>query len=54
MVGIDNSLHRAAEYNPYDDSKAGKGEGGLCLAFIVNVLKPYIDSVYRTKKGPAA
>ncbi len=52
VVGIDNSAHRATEYNPYDDPKEGKGEGKQYLEFIVNTLRPYIDSKYRTKKGP--
>jgi metallo-beta-lactamase class B len=51
VVGIDNSNQRAAEYNPYDDPKEGKGEGKEYLSFIVHTLKPYIDNRYRTKKG---
>lgn len=51
VVGIDNSSKRATEYNPYDDPKEGKGEGKEYLSFIVNTLKPYIDTRYRTKKG---
>ena len=51
IVGIDNSSHRMTEYNPYDSPKEGKGEGKQYMEFIVNTLKPYIDSRYRTKKG---
>ncbi|MBV9987954.1 MAG: alpha/beta hydrolase [Chitinophagaceae bacterium] len=52
VVGIDNSRNRMTEYNPYDDPKEGKGEGKQYLEFIVNTLKPFIDTKYRTKKGP--
>ena len=52
VVGIDNSSKRATEYNPYDDPKEGKGEGKEYLEFMVRTLKPFIDTKYRTKKGP--
>jgi predicted alpha/beta superfamily hydrolase len=50
IVGIDNSgKYRMAEYNAYE-SKYAKPEGDAYADFIVNTLKPYIDSLYRTKK----
>lgn len=50
IVGIDNSgKYRMAEYNAYE-SKYAKPEGDAYADFIVKTLKPYIDSVYRTKK----
>ncbi|NCI50457.1 alpha/beta hydrolase [Sediminibacterium roseum] len=53
VIGIDNGGDkRTTEYNPYDDAKNGKGEGKQYLEFIVRTLKPFIDSKYRTKKGP--
>jgi predicted alpha/beta superfamily hydrolase len=53
VVGIDNGgMKRTTEYNPYDNAKEGKGEGNQYLEFIVKTLKPYIDSKYKTKKGP--
>lgn len=53
VVGIDNGGEkRTTEYNPYNNPKEGKGEGDAYLAFLVKTLKPYIDSKYRTKKGP--
>nr|WP_294943672.1 alpha/beta hydrolase-fold protein [uncultured Mucilaginibacter sp.] len=51
VVGIDNSgQYRMAEYNAYE-SKYAKPEGDAYVAFIVNTLKPHIDSLYRTRKG---
>lgn len=48
VVGIDHGgKDRLKEYNPYD-SKYGKGEGKKYLSFLVETLKPYIDSKYRT------
>ncbi len=50
IVGIDNSgKYRIAEYNAYE-SKYAKPEGDAYADFIVKTLKPYIDSIYRTKK----
>lgn len=51
VVGIDNSgQYRMAEYNAYTSKYAAKPDGDAYLAFIVNTLKPHIDSLYRTKK----
>lgn len=53
VVGIDNGGDkRITEYNPYDNPQYGKGEGKLYIDFLANTLKPYVDSKYRTKKGP--
>lgn len=53
VVGIDNaSEKRMNEYSPYDLIQFGKGEGKLYIDFIANTLKPFIDSKYRTRKGP--
>lgn len=50
IVGIDHGNNtRLTEYNPYN-SRFGKGEGVAYVDFIVQQLKPYIDSVYRTRK----
>ena len=59
VVGIDNGGDkRLNEYCPYDFSVKGgfttpdqKGEGKEYVEFMVNNLKPYIDTKYRTKKG---
>jgi predicted alpha/beta superfamily hydrolase len=54
VVGIDHGGDkRLSEYSPYDFT-SGKttvtAEGKQYVDFIVNTLKPYIDSKYRTKK----
>ena len=50
IVGIDHGgENRLTEYNPYD-SEHGKGEGKAYISFLVESLKPYIDSKYRTLK----
>lgn len=51
VVGIDNGgEHRNLELAPFDN-KNGKAEGDAYLAFIVDVVKPYVDAHYRTKSG---
>lgn len=51
VVGIDHGGDkRMTEYNPFDHSQFGKGEGMAYSDFLVNTLKPFIDSRYRTKK----
>ncbi len=53
VIGIDNGGDkRMTEYNPYDNPQYGKGEGKLYIDFLANTLKPFVDSKYRTKKGP--
>ncbi|WP_231427930.1 alpha/beta hydrolase [Pedobacter sp. Leaf250] len=48
IVGIDHAgKDRLKEYNPYD-SQYGKGDGKAYVQFLVETLKPYIDSKYRT------
>jgi metallo-beta-lactamase class B len=50
VVGIDNGgATRTPEYTPYVNAKYGGGEGDKYVNFIINTLKPYIDSKYRTK-----
>jgi len=49
IVGIDHGGDtRLTEYNPYP-SRFGKGEGDAYVDFMVQHLKPYIDSVFRTR-----
>ncbi len=51
VVGIDNGAEkRMDELSPFknEEYKAG-GSGDQYLAFVVETLKPYIDSHYRTK-----
>ena len=52
VVGIDNGgSKRLDEYSPWKNDKYGGGEGNEYLDFIVKMVKPYIDSTYRTIKG---
>jgi len=48
VVGIDNGPKRMNEYNPYEFSDHGPGEGDAYILFLVETLKPYIDKHYRT------
>jgi alpha-glucosidase len=50
VIGIDNGQEmRMNEYNPFDSERFGPGEGKETMDFIVNQLKPMVDSMYRTK-----
>ena len=50
VVGIDNGEeHRMAEYMLYDNPDHGAAEGADYLKDIALVLKPYIDSIFRTR-----
>lgn len=50
VVGIDNGgAERIHELNPWDNPQFGKGEGEQYLAFVVRVLKPWVDQHYRTR-----
>ncbi len=61
VVGIDNGGDkRMSEYSPFDYSLKGglaapdsKAEGKQYIDFLVQTLKPFIDTKYRTKKGPS-
>ncbi len=51
VVAIDNGgVHRMDEYSPWHNADYGGGEGQQYVDFLVNTLKPYIDSAYRTKR----
>jgi len=50
VVGIDNGgEHRLDEYSVWLNSSYGGGEGDAYIRFIVETLKPHIDSLFRTK-----
>ncbi|MEO3406272.1 alpha/beta hydrolase-fold protein [Mucilaginibacter sp. CAU 1740] len=50
IVGIDHGGdNRITEYDPYD-SKYGTGRGDDYVRFLIETLKPYIDTHYRTIK----
>jgi len=49
VVGIENGgAERINEYTPWAHKKYGGGKADLYVNFLVDVLKPYIDSHYRT------
>ena len=50
VVGIDNGgADRIHELNAWDNAEFGKGEGSAYMAFVVGVLKPWVDQHYRTR-----
>ena len=50
VVGIDNGgPERIHELNAWDNPEYGKGEGEQYLAFVANVVKPWVDQHYRTQ-----
>lgn len=49
VVGVDNGgKSRIDEYAPWKNPQYGGGEGVQYMDFLVNTLKPYIDSTFRT------
>jgi len=52
VVAVDNGAsHRIDEYSPWQNPSFGGGEGGAYLDFLVQTLKPQIDSSFRTLTG---
>ncbi|HZV70328.1 MAG TPA: alpha/beta hydrolase-fold protein [Saprospiraceae bacterium] len=52
VVGIDNGgANRIDEYSPWVNPGYGGGHGEAYSSFIVNTLKPHIDSLFRTLPG---
>ncbi len=52
VVGIDNGgTYRISELTPWVNQQYGGGQGGLCMDFIVQTLKPFVDEHYRTLTG---
>jgi enterochelin esterase-like enzyme len=52
IVGIYNTPDRTAEYTPFDQTPSGEpGKEKLYGRFVVEELKPMIDSTYRTQPG---
>jgi predicted alpha/beta superfamily hydrolase len=55
VIGVDHGgERRILEMSPFASLRFGPGEGEQYLAFIVDVVKPYIDRQYRTKPGREA
>jgi predicted alpha/beta superfamily hydrolase len=50
VVGIDNGgEYRMNELSPWPNKRFGEAQGKHYMDFIVDVVKPYIDTNYRTK-----
>jgi predicted alpha/beta superfamily hydrolase len=50
VVGIHNTPGRLAEYSPFADAKHGGGDGDRYTRFLIDTVKPRIDSAFRTRK----
>ena len=48
VVAVDNGPDRLDEYSPWNNPAYGGGQGDLYVDFLVQTLKPYIDTNYRT------
>lgn len=54
VVGIDNGgEYRMNELSPWPNKRFGEAQGKQYMDFIVDVVKPYIDTNYRTKTDRA-
>lgn len=50
VVGIDNGgEYRMDEYSAWVNSSYGGGEGDAYIRFIIETLKPHIDTIFRTR-----
>lgn len=55
VVAVPNAgEERIGEYSPFPDPKAGGGVGDRYLDFLLNTLKPLIDTRFRTRPESAA
>jgi predicted alpha/beta superfamily hydrolase len=53
-VGIDHGVElRMRELNPWDHPRTGPGEGWVYLRFVVETVKPLIDTRFRTRRAAA-
>lgn len=53
VIAVENGgEERINEYTPWKHKKYGGGKGAVYIDFIKNILKPYIDSNYKTKIKP--
>ncbi len=53
IVAVDHSVDRLSEYSPWDEPRSQvRARGESYARFITETLKPYVDSVYRTRLGP--
>ena len=50
VIGIHNTEGRLSEYSPFPDAKHGGGDADRYMRFLLDTVKPRIDSAYRTRK----
>jgi len=53
VVGVENTSQRAFEYTPVPDRARGGGGGDIYASFLVDEVKPFIDTNYRTMPDAA-
>jgi predicted alpha/beta superfamily hydrolase len=54
VVGIHNTPGRLAEYSPVADARHGGGDGDRYARFLIDTLKPRIDTTYHTRRDREA
>ena len=53
VVGVHNAGdERLTEYSPFPDRRHGGGGAGRYLAFLTDTVKPRVDRLFRTARGP--
>lgn len=52
VVGLESGPFRVQELTPYSHPQYGGGDGDKYIQFIIQNLKPWVDSTYRTLKSP--
>jgi metallo-beta-lactamase class B len=52
VVAIESDANRINELTPYHHPQYGGGEGDAYTQFIIQTLKPWVDSAYRTLAAP--
>jgi len=53
IVAVDSTHNRLSEYSPRDEPRSHVlARGDAYMRFVIETLKPYVDSVYRTRQGP--
>lgn len=50
VVGLHNTQARLAEYSPFSDARHGGGDGDRYARFLIDTVKPRIDTAYRTRR----
>jgi len=52
VVGVHNVDDRLIEYSPFPDRRHGGGAADRYLAFLADTVKPRVDRLFRTVRGP--